>query len=154
MYELICQQLAADGYEHYEISNFARPGYESKHNQMYWHYEDYIGLGCGASGKEHHVRYDRPFQLNKYLNHCEQAEIMTLSREEEQFEFVMMGLRMRQGISLLRYEALFGESLLDHYQNVIDKHCKKGWLLLENGYLAPSEAGMCFLNEILLDFMD
>lgn len=154
MYELIVKTLPGYGYQHYEISNFAKPGYESKHNQMYWRYEDYAGIGCGASGKENHIRYDRPFQLLNYLNDEEVFERFALSKSDEMFEFIMMGLRMKQGISLSRFEALFQCSLSDVYASAIHQNIARGWLLIEGDSLRPSEAGMTFLNDVLMAFMD
>ena len=154
MYELIVKTLPEYGYQHYEISNFAKPGYESKHNQMYWRYEDYAGIGCGASGKENHIRYDRPFQLLNYLNDEEVFERFELSKSDEMFEFIMMGLRMKQGISLSRFEALFQCSLSDVYASAIHQNIARGWLLIEGDSLRPSEAGMTFLNDVLMAFMD
>lgn len=154
MYELICETLSKYGYMHYEISNFAKPGYESKHNQMYWQYEDYAGIGCGASGKENHIRYDRPFQLLDYLNDQEKCELIHLSKQDEMFECVMMGLRMKKGIKLKHFEELFGCSLMDVFPSAINDNIKRGWLVLEADRLFPSEAGMTFLNDVLLAFMD
>lgn len=154
MYELICETLPKKGYKHYEISNFAKSGYESKHNQMYWQYADYVGLGCGASGKENHIRYDRPFQLMDYLNDQEKCELIELSKKDEMFEMIMMGLRMKKGIDLTHFENLFGCSLMDVYPFAVNENIKRGWLKLAEGRLFPSEQGMTFLNDVLLAFMD
>lgn len=67
MYELICRTMEKAGYLHYEISSFCKPGYHSKHNLAYWQDEDFIGLGCGASGKENNVRYDNTRSLKTYI---------------------------------------------------------------------------------------
>lgn len=154
MYELICKTLPQYGYEHYEISNFAKAGYESKHNQMYWRYADYVGIGCGASGKENHIRYDRPFQLLDYLNDQEKCEWIRLSKQDEMFEMIMMGLRMKRGIDLKEFEDLFGCSLIDTYSKAVDENVQCGWLILSSDRLYPSEQGMTFLNDVLLAFMD
>lgn len=153
MYELICRTLKEYGYTHYEISNFAKQGYESLHNQMYWRYEDYAGIGCGASGKENHIRYDRPFQLLNYINHEEVIERIELSKADEMFEFIMMGLRMHQGIELKRFEELFHCSLVEHYASAIKCNLERGWLTLNELALQPTELGMTFLNDVLMDFM-
>lgn len=154
MYELICNTLPKYGYEHYEISNFAKSGFESKHNQMYWQYEDYAGIGCGASGKENHIRYDRPFQLLDYLRNEEKCELIRLNKKDEMFEMIMMGLRMKKGIELKRFEELFNCSLLDVYASAVHDNINCGWLILNDGRLFPSDQGMTFLNDVLLPFMD
>lgn len=154
MYELICDMLPKYGYEHYEISNFAKSGFESKHNQMYWQYADYAGIGCGASGKENHIRYDRPFQLQDYLNDQEKCELIKLNKSDEMFEMIMMGLRMKKGIDLNHFEELFGCSLLSIFASAVNENIDRGWLVLTKDRLYPSIQGMTFLNDLLLAFMD
>lgn len=154
MYELICDTLPKYDYEHYEISNFAKPGYESKHNQMYWQYVDYAGIGCGASGKENHIRYDRPFQLLDYINDQEKCELIALNKEDEMFEMIMMGLRMKKGVDLKHFEDLFGCSLMSVFASAVNENIKRGWLSLSEGRLFPSAQGMTFLNDVLLAFME
>ena len=147
----ICKEA---GFNHYEISNFARSNAESIHNQCYWDYEDFYGLGSGASGKENHVRYTHAFTLDKYLKGIDEIEKVQLSLQEEAFERIMMGLRMKRGIDIHLYHQQYGIDLTLEYKTVIEQFITKKWLLLSNNHLCPTELGMSFLNEILLAFMN
>lgn len=154
MYEKAIELMQRASFHHYEVSNFARSGGESLHNQMYWDYEDFYGIGVGASGKEQHVRYTHPFRFDDYVNHHEKLERIELSEQDERFERIMMGLRMAKGIDLKCYQEQFGIDLLVTYQEAIDKNREKKWLSIIDNHIVPTEMGMCFLNEVLLDFMD
>ena len=70
MYKIICNFLKEKGFKHYEISNFAKEGYESKHNLVYWNNEHYYGFGLGASGYISNIRYNNTRNLNEYFNGC------------------------------------------------------------------------------------
>lgn len=154
MYELACTLLAEAGYEHYEVSNFAKHGYASLHNRMYWRYEDFIGVGCGASGKEHHCRYDHPFRLDRYLQSDFGRQVTQLTQKDEMFEHLMMSLRMAEGLDIERFNQCYQVDFLQQHQAMVERYVGKKMLVLEDGYLKPSELGMCFLNDILVDFMD
>ena len=110
------------GFWQYEIANFARKGHESKHNQVYWHYEDFHGIGCGASGKESWGRYDNTRSFEQYLKSGPTPEKTALSKEEQMFECVMMGLRLRRGIDLeafhQKYHVLLQEQFASALKNI------------------------------------
>lgn len=146
--------LERHGFIHYEISNFARQNKESLHNTTYWEYEDFIGLGCGAYGKERHVYYHHPFRLNEYLDHTSIPQKEELKKEDEMFEMIMMGLRMKKGISLSHFKELFDEDLCEYYHDVIQKHIQLNSLIIEENYLKCTQRGFGLLNSILIDFMD
>ena len=141
------------GFEHYEISNFCRSKRVSLHNCAYWKYEDFIGIGCGAYGKEDHFYYHFPFQLNDYLNGRLKCERRFLNKDDEMFEAVMMGLRLKKGIELNRFRERFACDLTDVYDQAVQKNLKLGYLEIINGYLRCTENGFGLLNSILIDFM-
>lgn len=99
MYEYICDELNVHGYNHYEISNFAKDGYESKHNLVYWNNENYYGFGLGAFGYINNIRYENTRSINKYLNgnYILEKEVIDLNRKLED-EF-MLGFRKINGIN-------------------------------------------------------
>ena len=154
MYQMIMKKLPEYGFVQYEISNFARRGYQSQHNRTYWHYDDYIGVGLSAAGKENHVRYENTSSMKKYLASQFTGEVIPLSEEDERFEAVMMGLRLLEGIDLEKYRQKYGCDLLEHYRDAADRHLKNGNLLLEKGYLKMSQQGIYVMNDILVDFMN
>lgn len=153
MYEWIVKTLNQHGYHQYEVANFAKPGYASKHNQTYWLYEDFIGLSCGASGKENHVRYDMTKNIQEYIHQPLSKTLIHLRKEEEMFEMVMMNLRLTKGIECAHFERFFKESLMDIFQKPIEKHLKLGNLEYDQGYLRCTTQGLECLHSILVDFL-
>ena len=157
MYRLIQHELTTAGYNQYEISNFAIPGYESKHNITYWNCggggscqcgphpagSNYIGLGAGASSyfttKSSHTRWTNIKHPLQYISAAhsdselkEYSEI--LSTEQRKTEFVFLGLRQRAGIELERYKELFQEDFCVSKRSEIEKLRNNGMLVLENGF--------------------
>lgn len=154
MYEKAIQILKEHNFEHYEISNFAKKGKESLHNQAYWQYHDFTGVGCGAYGLENHIYYHIPFRLNEYIECSLKREEELKTLEDEMFECIMMGLRMRKGISLNDFKNRFDVDLLDVYAAPIQENIDKNYLQIEKGYLCCSDKGFSLLNEVLISFMN
>ena len=126
MYDYIKKELNKNNYKHYEISNFAKEGYESKHNRIYWNLDEYIGVGLGASGYLNGYRYDNTKNFKAYFKHFkENDEYLTI--EDKKNEFMMLGLRLIDGVSSKRYYELFKSSIFDDFK-VIDKLVNKGLL--------------------------
>ncbi|MBQ3385414.1 MAG: radical SAM family heme chaperone HemW [Erysipelotrichaceae bacterium] len=153
MYSTIRKQLPLYGFQQYEISNFALEGYQSVHNKTYWHYYDYIGVGLGAAGKENHIRYENTHSLKEYLAGNWRQEEIKLSREDERFESVMMGLRLLEGINIKEYNKTLGCNILDHYRKPIENNLLNGRLIVDGGYLKLSDTGIYLMNDVLVDFM-
>lgn len=153
MYDFICAYLPTQGFHQYEISNFALLGKESKHNLAYWNYEDFYGISCGASGKENHIRYDKPQSVKAYCENPYERTEIPLSNEDEMFEMVMMGLRKVEGISLEMFNERYGISLLTYYATSIEEEVKRGNLEVVDGYLRCTKKGFPILNSILVSFL-
>ena len=149
MYDLICDTLKKAGYEHYEISSFCKPNMYSRHNLAYWTDQDFIGIGCGASGREDGIRYDNDRSLNKYV----QQGVCRIEQESDApFEAIMMGLRTSFGVDLIQFKERYGYSIEERYASVLNKY--KNELFIENGCLKCSEFGLHILNTILIDFLE
>lgn len=109
--------LTEAGYAQYEVSNFARPGFESRHNSVYWHMQDYIGVGAGGTGTTGSYRWTEAADIAAFTawwNRPEgepPAEVELLDDETREFEFLMMGFRLLEGVSVREYERRFGKSL-------------------------------------------
>ncbi len=146
-------KLNEAGIIQYEISNFARLGYESKHNLAYWHYDDFYGIGMGASGKENHCRYDNTNNFNHYFNHIE-PEIIHLSKKDEMFEMIMMNLRLVRGMKIIDFNEKFNEDFKDIYAYAIISCINKGWLEMDDGFVRCTELGYPILNTVLEEFME
>ena len=154
MYETIISFLKEHGFEQYEVSNFALNGYQSEHNKTYWHYEDYYGAGAGASGKVDHKRYDNTDSIAKYNRDEYREEVTELSKDDEIFEAVMMGLRLLEGINIRSFNEKYSIDLLKRFEKAVNRQLQKGNLELTDGYLRVTYKGLFVLNDILVDFME
>ena len=125
----------------------------SQHNCAYWNYQDFYGIGCGASGLEGSTRYDIPKNVRKYIEDPSIKDTIDLSLQEQMFEAVMMGLRLKEGMHIELFKERFHISVLEVYRTQINKLLNEGKLILEGNRLRCSEEGFEILNSILLEFM-
>ena len=151
MYDYIIKYLEDIGFIHYEISNFSKKGYESKHNLTYWNNEKYLGIGLGASGYLNNYRYTNTRSINKYLegNYIYDKEKVS-TRQQEEYE-VMLGLRKVEGVSKEKFYTKFGKHIEDEF-DIIDLVDKK---IIEdkNGYIKIPKDKLYIENAILLNFI-
>lgn len=142
--------LTMVGYQHYEISNFAKNGYKSLHNMLYWQNEHYVGVGAGASGYIGDIRYKNNDNISKYmLNPIEIEEKIDLNRKKS--EEMMLGLRMIDGISIENYEKKFS-SKPDLDFN-LKKHYNNGLLQSKNGRIFLTDKGIDLANIVFSEFV-
>ena len=154
MYTLLSQHLNEAGYRHYEISNFAIPGYESLHNTGYWTGRQYLGVGPSAhsfDGKN--TRRTNPWKLKEYLNHDFRANTFyteeKLTRQECIEESIMLGLRMDSGINIIDFNERFGS---DEYKILLKKAAPmidKGFLILTPSELKLTGKGVMISDNII-----
>jgi len=153
LFEMTQERLAARGMPAYEISNHARPGAESRHNLAYWRYEDYLGIGPGAHGRvtRDGVKYaTRQRRLPEaWLKQPEFEENVAIPRETAIEEMVMMGLRITQGISRARLEALAGRPVEALFGGALTRLIDGGFVTLDDAHLAATAAGRQRLNAVL-----
>ena len=151
MYEYISKRLEANGFLHYEISNYAKEGYESKHNLLYWTQMDYIGVGSSAVGFIKNKRYSNNHILSKYYNEyvCDTEE---LSTKELKQEYMMLGLRKINGININEYIIKFGSSPFDDFN--LKKHIDNKMLIVENDRIYISKDKIFIANIIFEEFVE
>ncbi len=152
MYRFLCNATRQTGMEHYEISNFALPGMKARHNSGYWHNEPYVGLGPGAHSYDGgRLRSYNPPDLHAYIasSGCPVPEVEQLSEEEWCEEQILKGLRTSEGVSLRTLPRHYAEYAL----RMAQKHIESGSLLLEDGVLRLTEAGIFVSNDIMSDLM-
>ena len=147
MYDYICKKLKSKGYNHYEVSNFAKPGYESIHNLTYWNNSEYYGFGLGASGYINGVRYDNTRSLNKYINHEYRLNEIVVSKKEDMENELILGLRKLSGINIYNFYEKFSENIQDVF-NIKDA-VLNGLLKIEGNYLMIPEDKIYIMNEII-----
>lgn len=141
MYEWIVQRLKQDGYDHYEISSFAKNGQYSRHNLAYWQDRDFYGFGPGASGREQGQRYQIRRDWKKEPEETDGP-----------FEAVMMGLRTRFGVDLDAFRQRYGFDVCQRYQGVLEKY--QPHFHRKDGHLFLDEGGREILNTILVDMLE
>lgn len=159
-YHEICRALREAGFEHYEISNFAKPGYRSRHNSLYWDMSDYIGLGLGASGFVGGVRYKNVSSLAEYFALLGEGRLPTGEEHvntpfDNISEAVFTGLRRREGIT---YEETAGSK--DEFWRVFadaeeeaEDYARRGLLIIDNEGLRLTEQGIDISNSIMSLFV-
>ncbi len=155
MYHLTKSYLSEQGYERYEISNYAKPGRECAHNIGYWRRQNYVGFGIGAASLIENQRFCNGEDLQKYLKNscgCE-TEHQFLSIEEQMEEYMFLGLRMCQGVSEKGFAECYGRTLEEVYGQVIEKHIKNGLLEQKEDWLRLTENGLDVSNYVMTDFL-
>lgn len=158
MYMQTKQILKEYGYERYEISNYARPGKECRHNLCYWTGKNYIGFGIGASSYLEGVRYKNTNGLSSYLENSAQPfslweGITRLCKRERIEEFMFLGLRCQNGISIAEFERRFDCSYESVYGEVTERFERMGLLSRNSGFLALTDGGIDVSNTILAEFL-
>ncbi|HFU4228575.1 TPA: radical SAM family heme chaperone HemW [Streptococcus suis] len=155
MFDYILRELEKNGFEHYEISNFTKPGFESRHNLMYWDNAEYYGLGAGASGYLDGMRYRNRGPIQHYLKairekgHSRLHEEF-LSKTEQMEEEMFLGLRKKTGVSIERFEEKFGISFEERYGQVVRDLINEGLLQEENHWLRMTKKGL-FLGDTVAE---
>ncbi|MBD2869458.1 radical SAM family heme chaperone HemW [Paenibacillus arenilitoris] len=162
MYILLMDMMKANGYAHYEISNFAKPGFESRHNSTYWRNESYYGLGAGAHGYANRVRHVNLKGITPYIEAAAaglpRLETFEVPEEEAMEDFMMVGLRLLEGVPASRFAEQFGgRRLEDKFGAVIDKLTKDGLLEKaqkdENTIYKLTDKGVLLGNEVFGAFI-
>ena len=162
MYHRTKQLLAGQGYHRYEISNYARPGYECRHNIVYWRRKDYIGTGLGAASMIENVRFSNTKDIRRYielmrcgrLDDCRE-QIEHLSAADQMSEFMFLGLRMTDGISADEFQKTFGQTITAVYGPVIKKHIADGTLIFDRSrrQLYLTDFGLDVSSYVMSDFI-
>ncbi len=158
MYERLMDEMEKHGLHQYEISNFAKPGHESRHNLLYWDNEEYIGVGAGAHGYVDGIRYSNHGPLKKYMEPLEAGQrpvldATTVSVKAQMEEEMFLGLRKTAGVELARFEEKFGAALEQVYGEILQSEQAKGNLVVEQGRVKLTHKGRFVGNEVFEQFL-
>ena len=180
MYYLTNNILRSNGYRKYEISNYSKPGKECKHNIGYWQRKEYLGFGIGAASLYKENRYNNISDINKYIevltnnikensiNNVENSSevenqvnilnsivknLQQLTERDRMEEFMFLGLRMMEGVSMEKFERYFGKPYMEVYGKVQKKMEDKRFLINDNGYVKLTEFGIDFSNYVMSEFL-
>ncbi|HEL1061074.1 TPA: oxygen-independent coproporphyrinogen III oxidase [Streptococcus equi subsp. zooepidemicus] len=150
MFEYIISEMEASGFEHYEISNFTKPGFESRHNLMYWNNDEYFGCGAGASGYLNGIRYRNRIPIQHYLKAVADGNARlseeVLTKEEMMEEELFLGLRKKSGVSVSRFQEKFGLSFESRYGPVVRELQNQGLLVEDKDFVRMTKKGL-FLGD-------
>ena len=154
MFEYIIAELERAGFEHYEISNFSKPDFESRHNLMYWDNAEYYGIGAGASGYVNGIRYKNHGPIRHYLSAVEEGNARIteehLSQKERMEEEMFLGLRKKSGVSMVRFEEKFGRSFDGLYGEIVRELVQQGLMQIENDRVRMTKRGL-FLGDTVAE---
>ena len=180
MYYLTNNILRSNGYRKYEISNYSKPGKECKHNIGYWQRKEYLGFGIGAASLYKENRYNNISDINKYIevltNNIKENSInnvgnssevenqvnilnsivknlQQLTERDRMEEFMFLGLRMMEGVSMEKFERYFGKPYMEVYGKVQKKMEDKRFLINDNGYVKLTEFGIDLSNYVMSEFL-
>jgi putative oxygen-independent coproporphyrinogen III oxidase len=156
MYRIAQQNLTAAGYDHYEISNYAKPDYQCRHNLTYWHNLPYYAFGMGAASNLDDRRFTRPRKTQEYYqwvaDGCNWQEALNTSAEDRFLETLMLGLRLSRGVSLGSIESEFGIDKVTSLLKCLERYHRSGWVENVDGWLRLSDPeGLLFSNMVLTE---
>lgn len=175
IYDITYDILHSHEYHQYEISNYAKPGYECKHNLVYWNRGDYLGLGLGSSSMIDNIRFKNSSSLQKYIDYHTHPDnnkkinktpimnnvyenplhedIQKLTKEEQMSEYIMLGLRKSSGIDIDNFNKQFDTDFLKKYEKQLKKWTDSGLLELKQNRLSCTHKGLSVSNSIIVDFI-
>ena len=168
MYDRTGAILAEYGLERYEISNYAKSGFESRHNSGYWTGDEYLGFGLGASSFEKDVRYpDIAAEAVRYKNTDDislyleksdkprllQTDLQILEKRDLESEFMVLGLRMTNGVPEREFSERFGEEIDEVFGNEIERYVRSGFMIREGGRIRLAEKALFVSNAILAELI-
>jgi len=170
MYAMTKQILGAAGYSRYEISNYAREGYRSRHNMVYWTGGEYIGFGLGSASYFRGERLTNTKDYQSYVDICSEIsdagyltyeevsrklreETITMYVDNRMEEYMFLGLRMTAGVSKKEFKQRFGRDMLDIYGSVINKYVSGGFMEVTSDRVRLTDKGIDVSNVILADFL-
>ena len=156
MYMFVSDYLTENGYDHYEISSFCKPGFEAKHNSKYWNWDNYIGLGPSSHSFHDNTRWNNVKSMSAYFKSIENGEIpkenfTELSVDDLKFEFIFTGLRSK-GINLQKYKKLFDEDLLTTKEQALKELTDNNFGILKNDRFTLTRKGFSLADEIITKY--
>ncbi|MBR5287383.1 MAG: radical SAM family heme chaperone HemW [Clostridia bacterium] len=156
---LTAKLLDAAGYTRYEVSNWAKPGRQCRHNIVYWECEPYLGVGAAAHGEVDGMRFEHTADIGEYIKNCENPACLNRpegnnTREDRMFERAMMGLRMICGMDAQRFAQDFGQEPQTVWQRTIPQMIRDGLMVMTKERLALTRRGMDVMNGVLTRMME
>lgn len=157
-YPKIVQELANMGYNQYEVANFSKTGYYSKHNSQYWKPGEYIGIGPSAHGYLDSIRYENHSSIKEYLKSISQGirpikAQQWIDSEQKISEYIMLNFRQIKGLDVLDFKNKFSLDFVKKYSDVLLKHQKLGNITIDDKRIRPTSKGLFVINQLLVDLL-
>ncbi len=150
MYNYLCDTLKNNGFEHYEISNFAKEGYRSKHNSVYWHGGEYLGIGAGAHSFNGNQRFEnKEYKVSGDGTLNWEQKIETLTEQDRYNELIITALRTKEGIDTIKIKEIY----IDHFLNQAKPYLEKGLLKKQDSFISLTENGILISDYIMRDLI-
>lgn len=160
MYWFVKNFLELNGYKHYEISNFAKSGYESKHNLNCWNQEEYIGFGISAHSYLNNIRFGNQEDLEQYIKNINENKLQEnikieekQTKEEQEKEFMMLGFRKIEGVNIAKFKEKFIENPLFLYNKELEKLSNQGLIEVDLNYIRLTNKGLDLANMVFKEFV-
>lgn len=158
MYHRAVEFLSERGYKHYEISNFAKEGFQCKHNLYYWKIKPYIGFGISSHSNIENKRFWNYEDYNRYVDALSKGNLPIRGEEHiddtmKMAEYMIMGLRLIDGVNRQEFKNIFKEELDYRFGEALDKHKKQGLLIEENGNIKFTRKGLDLSNIVYVDLL-
>ena len=158
MYFALLDEAAAHGFAHYEISNWAKPGHESRHNLKYWTGAPYWAFGVSAAGYDGRTRWSNTRNIHEYLERLERgespvAERIELDQDDQQSEALFLQLRLQQGVNLRLHQTRFSVDVKARYHDEISRLHEAGLIEFDQDWMKISRAGKVLANEVFAAFV-
>jgi oxygen-independent coproporphyrinogen-3 oxidase len=158
MYNYTYNYLKTKGYNRYEVSNFAKDGFECEHNLHTWQMQEYIGIGSGAHGYLAGIRYNNISTIEEYISILSKNTLPIenkekISKQEIFEETIMLGLRTKYGLDLKLIKDKFNKDLINDKNKEINELLENKLIIIENDYLKATDLGFTVLNKIILDLI-
>ena len=161
MYWYVKNTLELNGYNHYEISNFAKLGKESRHNLNCWNQEEYIGFGVAAHSYLNDIRFSNTINVEEYIQHIEnnrKEENIQIeesqSLEDKKNEFMMLGFRKIQGVDIARFKEKFIDNPIFLYREKLNKLVEEGLIEVDLNHIKLTNKGIDLANLVFEEFVD
>jgi oxygen-independent coproporphyrinogen-3 oxidase len=158
MYHYACEFLKQNGFIHYELSNFAKPGYECRHNLIYWKCNDYLGVGAGAHSYIDDYRFSNKYQVDKYIeclfNQEKPIKDKVFTADDDKMsEYMFLGLRLVQGISGSAFKSIFHQDMFQRYDKSFKMLTSKGLLEMNEDNVRLTKLGLDLANQVFMEFV-
>lgn len=158
MYHETILKLGAISYKHYEISNFSKEGYMCKHNLIYWKGQEYIGVGAGAHSYFKDQRFNNAYSIEEYTDAINKGRIpvenpLAISKEDNICEFMMLGLRLTDGVSAKEFEERFEKNVFEVFGVQIENLSNRKLIEVDNGFIKLTRLGLDLANQVFMEFI-